>query len=79
MPVFGIDINNKIYKQYTGCDNEQVINNLKFLLENKSPENIFVKVPNIPNYNNSTDVEKTVEFLRKIGVENIEVFTYIVK
>ena len=71
------DMNDTIYKSYTGFCNERVIENLKFLLESNSSENIYVRVPHIPKYNTEKDVKITVNVLNGLGVKNIEVFTYI--
>jgi len=72
------DVNPEIYHAYTGKDNRQVLENLTFLLQHKDVQNIFVRVPRIPKYNTDEDVEKTVEYLRQIGVKRIEVFPYTI-
>lgn len=72
------DINPEIYRAYTGQDNNQVLENLTFLLQHKNVENIFVRVPRIPKFNTDEDIEKTVEYLRQIGVKRIEVFPYTI-
>ena len=72
------DVNPKIYNAYTGKGNEQVLENLCFLLSNTSPENIRVRVPKIPNYNTEEDITVTVNFLKNQGIKIIEEFSYIV-
>lgn len=70
------DMNNDIYKKYTGFSNELVKSNLAYLLNNTDKEKINIRVPHIAGYNTSEDVEKSVSELEKMGVVNIEVFTY---
>ena len=73
------DINPEIYMSYTGMGNERVIENLNTLLQYKSKNNIYIRVPHIPHYNQEADVYRTIEMLKSIGIKNIDVFTYIVK
>ena len=70
-------MNPEIYKAYTGKDNEFVIENLKFLIERKAK--ITVRVPLIPDFNTESDVEKSIQTLRNMGINDIERFTYIIK
>ena len=71
------DMNPEIYKAYTGKDNKCVIENLKFLIEQKAK--ITVRVPLIPDFNTESDVEKSIQTLRNMGINDIERFTYIIK
>lgn len=71
------DMNPEIYKAYTGKDNKFVIENLKFLIEQKAK--ITVRVPLIPDFNTESDVEKSIQTLRNMGINDIERFTYIIK
>lgn len=74
------DLNNEIYQAYTGKSNTQVIENLKLLIgykRNHKECKIKVRVPNIPGYNNETDIEKSIETLNAMGLTNIEKFEYI--
>lgn len=70
------DLNPVIYRRYTGCGNEQVISNLRYLVEVKGNDHIVVKVPLIMGFNNNDDRDCTVEQLRKWGIENIDLFEY---
>lgn len=71
------DINQKIYKAYTSKDNERVIDNLKFLLSKVETSNICVRVPHIPEFNVDEDVQKSIAFIKDLGVTLIDEFTYI--
>ena len=71
------DINNDIYKSYTKTDNKNMIENLLKLRNKVSKDKIHIRIPKIPDYNTSYDIEKSVEWIREnIGVEP-EVFSYI--
>ena len=71
------DMNPEIYKAYTGVDNHLVIQNLQYLIEKKAK--ITVRVPLIPNFNTEADVEKSIKALQKMGIIDIERFTYNIK
>lgn len=73
------DINNDIYHAYTGRENKKVIDNLNYLLSRIDSQNICVRVPEIEGYNTKEDIERTVTSLKNMGVEQIEVFSYITK
>ena len=70
------DFNNAIYKSYTGKDNFLPISNLKWLIEQGKSDKIQVRVPLIPNFNTKKDTKKTVFALKKMGIHDIEVFSY---
>ena len=71
------DMNPDIYKNYTGQDNDLVTTNLQYLIENNAY--ITVRVPLIPGFNTESDVEKSIKTLHKIGITDIEQFTYKIK
>lgn len=71
-----------IYKQYTGSDNKFVLENLNTVINNKPLAQIKIRLPRIPNYTNTEDVEKSKLILKSeyhLKNENIEVFEYIAK
>lgn len=73
------DMNPDIYKAYTGRSNERVIENLKLLIKEKSPEQIRIRVPKIPEFNGRDDMETSVQILKEMGFNDIEVFPYIIR
>ena len=73
------DMNSEIYKAYTGRDNAGVIENLKILIQEKSPECIRVRVPAIRDFNTKEDMEASVQILKEMGFTDIEVFPYIIR
>ena len=71
------DMNPKIYKAYTGKNNDFVVENLQYLI-NKNAE-ITVRVPLIPGFNTESNVEKSIITLQQMGIKDIERFTYTIK
>ena len=62
------DMNPEIYKAYTGRDNARVIENLKILIQEKSPECIRVRVPAIRDFNTKEDMEASVQILKEMNL-----------
>ena len=70
------DIDGSIYKEYTGVDNDKVIQNLLRLKEAVPVERLHIRVPDIPGFNTKDDVARSVEWIKAVlGVEP-EVFGY---
>lgn len=70
------DINNDIYQQYTGKENEKVLNNLHYLIEHGKNEQIIVRTPIIPVYNSESDVDNSIRLLKEMGITQFDQFTY---
>ncbi len=73
------DMNEEIYRSYTGGDGARMRDNLSFLLEQSGPEHIRVRVPLIPEYNTAEDRERSAEALRAMGVTKLDLFEYVVR
>lgn len=74
------DTDSVIYNKYTTCDNTQVLDNLRWLLQHDGmAEKIVVRLPHIPEYNTQSDVDRSRAFLEGIGVKNFDEFDYIVE
>lgn len=74
------DTNNEIYKRYTGKENSLSISNLQWLInEQGHAKNICVRVPAIPDFNTQEDIEKSINQLKNMGIEEIDTFSYIIK
>ncbi len=72
------DINNDIYKAYTGgIDNTNVVENLRVLIQCGCSNKITVRVPLIPDYNTKEDIKNSVSILKNIGISNFEYLTYL--
>ncbi len=75
---FYVDIksmNGQIYEAYTGKDNSQVFNNLRFLVE-RVPDKFGVRIPLIKGYNEMEDCEQSKRILNDMGIENTSIFKY---
>ena len=70
------DINKDIYQQYTGKENEKVLNNLHYLIEHGKNEQIIVRTPIIPVYNSESDVDNSIRLLKEMGITQFDRFTY---
>lgn len=70
------DMDRSIYEEYTGVNNEKVIQNLFRIKDVVSVKRLHIRIPNIPGYNTKEDVERSVEWIKDVlGVEP-EVFDY---
>lgn len=72
------DLNNYIYKEYTGISNENVIKNLNILKEYNLQEKCRIRVPIIKKYNTLQDRLKSIEYLKSLDFNNIDVFKYLI-
>lgn len=73
------DMNQDIYRSYTGSDNDIVIRNLELLIKLVGADRLKVRVPLIPEYNTDNDSKASVKRLKGMGITNIDVFNYIIK
>ena len=73
------DMNDDIYRKYTGEDLSAAEENLAFLLQRKDAENVLVRVPLIPGYNTEEDQRRSAEKLRQMGVKRLDLFSYVKK
>ena len=73
------DIDNEIYKSYTGKSNEGVIDNLKKLLKIVSPDKICIRMPLIPGYNTEDSRRQGIDFIaNEISSKvSLDLFRYI--
>ena len=68
-----------IYQEYTGGDCGLVLRNLQTLARAVPPENVKVRVPLIPRYNDEADQQKSEALLRQMGFTRIELFEYVTR
>lgn len=73
------DMNNDIYKRYTGKENKQVIENLRWLVSKGKAERITVRIPHIPSYNTPVDIENSIHLLKELGLSHFDQFIYHTK
>lgn len=70
------DANDEIYRHYTQLSNEQVKENLEWLVAQDVTDRIIVRLPRIPDFNTEDDIQRSQEYLQSIGIRNIDIFTY---
>ena len=70
------DMNPDIYHNYTGKNNDRVVENLKFLANNRLQEHCIVRVPLIPGYNTADDCNRSIAQLKALGFTHFNQFTY---
>ena len=71
------DMNPDTYRQYTGKDNSRVLTNLHLLATDIPQEKITIRLPLIPNYNNTTAREASKKTLQSLGFTTFDLFNYI--
>ena len=70
------DMDRFIYEEYTGVNNEKVMQNLFRLRDAIPKERFHIRIPRIPGYNKKEDVEKSVEWIEEVLEVEPEVFDY---
>ena len=73
------DMDEEVYRRYTGGDGARMKANLRLLLELVGPARIRVRVPLIPDYNTPTQQAGSAVLLRDMGVTDTELFEYVIK
>ncbi len=71
------DMDDRIYRRYTGKSNNRVIENLKLLAAHTPQENITIRLPLIPKYNDEKQRKANINTLRNMGFENFDMLKYI--
>ena len=67
------DIHNDIYEKYTGWNNQQVLNNIDYLMKHIPHSQIHFRIPLIPNFNNDDNRLDSLSYLTTLYGNN---FTY---
>ncbi len=70
------DVKESIYKEYTGCNNEQVLSNLRYIQEHGCADKVQIRLPLVPAYNTDDDRLASEEILLKMGFVNFDRFSY---
>lgn len=70
------DMNPEIYQKYTGHDNESVIYNLRWLVENGKADHVTARIPLIPGFNTKEDRANSRRELEAMGISRFDLFTY---
>ncbi len=74
------DMNDSIYKNYTGLNNQLVKENLRIIKENVSLSCIKIRLPLIKNFNSIDDIESSKKELKNLGFEEecFDMLEYII-
>ena len=73
------DMDEDVYRRYTGGDGALMKANLRLLLGLVGPERVLVRVPLIPDFNTPEHRERSVAALREMGVTRFDVFEYVIR
>ena len=73
------DMDEDVYRRYTGGDGARMKANLRLLLGLVGPERVLVRVPLIPDFNTPEHRERSVAALRDMGVTRFDVFEYVIR
>lgn len=70
------DTDPDVYRAYTTRENEQVLDNLRRLIEIVGTERVLVRVPLIPSFNTEEHRARSKARLREMGVTRFDELTY---
>ncbi len=68
------DYNSSIYQAYTGSNSQLAWDNLSHLLPYE--ETVQIRIQHSPAFNTIEYVQRTIETVKQMGFQNIEVLTY---
>ncbi|WP_028897960.1 radical SAM protein [Prevotella sp. HUN102] len=71
------DMNEDIYKAYTGIANCRVIDNLKWMVANNMADRCIIRLPLIPSYNSDEDRNASEAVLKDMGFKYFDRFNYV--
>ncbi|MBO4658284.1 MAG: radical SAM protein [Prevotella sp.] len=71
------DTHPDIYHAYTGGDVERVLSNLRFLASKGIQERVTIRLPLIPGYNTTADIDESEQMLREMGFKTFDRFEYL--
>lgn len=71
------DMNPQIYNAYTTGFNGIVKRNLQLLASKVSPDNVTIRLPHIPGFNNENDILESKKELKQMGFVNFDTFEYV--
>ena len=70
------DMDGDTYKRYTLKDNNQVLDNLRWLIDNGHAQHIMCRIPLIPSYNSQEAQMKSRKVLSDMGITRFDFFRY---
>ena len=73
------DMHAEIYRNYTGRNNDLVIDNLKMIARQTRQSNCIIRLPLIPDFNTEADRMASRTALEALGFDRFDLFTYIIR
>ena len=73
------DMNPDIYRRYTGGSSSLMLQNLQHLADLHLQERITLRLPLIPDFNTDDDRQRSQLYLKALGYNRLENFSYYVK
>lgn len=72
------DMNADVYQRYTGGDNHQVVENLRWLVRQQRQHQVTIRLPLIKGYNTDSHRESSQQQLEEMGFHDFDRFDYII-
>lgn len=72
------DMDADVYQRYTGADNQQVQENLRWLAQQHKQSQVTIRLPLIKGYNTESHRDSSQQQLEEMGFHDIERFDYII-
>ncbi len=72
-------MNSKIYREYTGLNNQKVLENLALLCSHNMQEKCKIRIPNIPGFTTQSDIDEAVSVIKDMGFNKLDIFNYVIK
>lgn len=73
------DMNPDIYRNYTGQNNDFVLDNLHMIADAGRQQDCVIRIPLIPNYNTEADRDASRKALEALGFNRFDLFTYQIR
>lgn len=71
------DLSPTIYKDYTGANIDYVLSNLKFVSDIGLYNKFLIRIPQIPNYNNTNNISSSKEILINMGFSRFDYISFV--
>lgn len=72
------DMDAEVYRQYTGSDNRQVVDNLQWLARRQMQHMVTIRLPLITGYNTESGRMASRRQLEAMGFRDFDLFDYII-
>lgn len=68
-----------VYRRYTGSENENVTDNLNYIVSKGLQKKCHIRIPVIPEFTTGEDAGRDGEKMREMGFEDVEIFNYVIR